>query len=232
MKMIIKDYELEAWLRSTPLSESSQPDPLSFNYKLTWHQRVQYAAGHALNDYFSLQPHQRLSTPIQSMLNRRWPRSKEGFNSSLHYWEIYNCVVASLTRFCTVLFSQTPILMFEEMQVRVPELAADLSMIFPAIWQGSSKAGGVKLQKFMVEDQPELMQAFLHMANVFWNSAYGYPPDEIEIVVLLAGQTFVYPKDSLNLQKSLDYVLLLSETVEQDKVYQDCACNEEKDKIS
>lgn len=212
MTHTILDYELEEWIRTGCL-----PAVSGASHALTWQHRVLYAVGHAVNDFFSLEPYIRQHTPIQALLNRRWPKNKDDFGSPLRYWEIYNRIVAELTRFSASRISESPILIYEQLDTSVPELGADLSMIFQAVWLQPQAAGGVKLQKFLAEDNAELTRAFLHMANVFWHSAYGHPPDEVEIFVLLTGRTHTYTKDMLNRQRSLDYVRLLNETVEQQK---------------
>ncbi len=206
------DYELEAWIRSSILSPA-----LNLNSKMTWQERVQYSVGHAINDFFSLDPYVRMHTPIQVMLNRRWPRSKESFRSSLHYWEIYNRVVSTLTHLASAYLNESPMIMYEQLETNVREFDLDLSVIFHTVWQ-QTQGHGFKIQKFLVEDHPELVRAFLHLANVFWNSAYGCPPDEVEIVLLLSGDRYTYTKEMPDLQQSLDYVYLLYETVELDKM--------------
>lgn len=50
-----------------------------------WRQQVQYAVGHTLNDFYSLLPEVRRETPIQFLLERRWPPRGMLF---LHYCNI------------------------------------------------------------------------------------------------------------------------------------------------
>lgn len=204
----IVDYVLEEWLRS-------QADPGSRDgtqLKITWQHRVQYAVGHAIHDYFTLDPAVRIHTPIQVLLNRRWPRSKAEFKDSLHYWQVYNLIAAQLTRITGELIYEYPLALYESWETKVKELDRHLSIIFQVVWPSRTRPNQVKVQKFVVENNEELVKAFVHTAHVFWHSAYGEPPGEIEVVALLDDRKYVFTRKMLDLQKSLDYVLLLAET--------------------
>lgn len=63
-----------------------------------WRQQVQYAVGHTLNDFYSLQPEVRRETPIQFLLERRWPPKGTAFPSLMHYWDIKTAVADELMR--------------------------------------------------------------------------------------------------------------------------------------
>ncbi|MDU4697076.1 MAG: hypothetical protein E6Y08_14780 [Paenibacillus sp.] len=57
-----------------------------------------------------------------------------------------------------------------------------LSVIFQTVWQERGNPDRVTVQKFLVEDNESITQAFVHMVNVFWHSAFGRPPGEIEVI--------------------------------------------------
>lgn len=217
MTMRMMDYEVEEWIRS-------QTNPWSLastGPKITWQHRVQYAVGHAVNDYFTLDPAVRLQTPVQVLLNRRWPRSKDDFPDPLHYWQVYNNIVAQLTLITGMMIYDYPVALYEKWGTPVPGLDLHLSVIFQAVWQNRRDPRQVKIQKFLVEDNEELIKAFTHMTHVFWNSAFGGPPGEIEIYALLDDRKYTITGEALNLQHSLDYVFLLAETIESLKPAED-----------
>ncbi|WP_334077775.1 hypothetical protein [Paenibacillus sanfengchensis] len=208
----IVDYVLDEWIRSQTdwgSRDAAQP-------KITWQHRVQYAVGHAVNDYFTMDPAVRVHTPIQVLLNRRWPRSRADFKDPLHYWRVYNRIVAQLTRITGEMIYEYPLALYENWETQVTELDVQLSVIFQAVWKSESGGGPnqVKVQKFLVENNEELVKAFVHTAHVFWHSAYGEPPGKIEVHALLDERKYIFTREMLDLQKSLDYVRLLAETVD------------------
>ncbi|MCM3703109.1 hypothetical protein [Paenibacillus macerans] len=171
------DYKLEEWLRSQKAPGCPECP------KLTWQHRVQYAVSYAINDYFTLDPAVRLHTPIQVLLNRRWPRNRDDFPDPLHYWKVYNDIVGQLIRISGPEIYEHPIALYEKWDTQVAELDLHLSVIFQTVWQRSKdQKPWITVQKFLVEDHPELVRAFTHMTNVFWNSAFGEAPDQIEIL--------------------------------------------------
>ncbi|WP_379129438.1 hypothetical protein [Paenibacillus sp. sgz500958] len=62
-----------------------------------WQQQVQYTVGHTLNDFYSLSPEVRRETPIQSLVERRWPQRDEAFHSFLQYWDIKSAESNTMT---------------------------------------------------------------------------------------------------------------------------------------
>ena len=207
MARCVLDYELEEWLRSQKAPGCPECP------KLTWQNRVQYAVSYAINDYYTLEPAVRLHTPIQVLLNRRWPRNKDDFPDPLHYWKVYNDIVGQLIRISEPDIYEHPIALYEKWDTQVAELDLHLSVIFQTVWQRSKdQKPWITVQKFLVEDHPELVKAFTHMANVFWNSAFGGPPDQIEVFALLDDRKYTITKERLDLNQSLDYVYLLAET--------------------
>lgn len=213
------DYELEEWLRSlmadsTDPAGASSPSPSSGGPLISWQQRVQYAVGHAINDYFTLIPAVRMHTPIQVLLNRRWPRNQSDFPDAMFYWQVYNRMVSELTFITGTRIYDYPVALYEKWGTHAAELDLHLGIIFQTVWQERGNPDRVTVQKFLVEDNESITQAFIHMVNVFWHCAFGCPPSEIEVHTLLEGRRQVVPGETLDLQESLDYVRLLQEVWE------------------
>ncbi|CAM4453888.1 hypothetical protein U9M73_21705 [Paenibacillus phoenicis] len=225
----LADYELEKWLRSLKLDSSGPAGACGQTYNQTysqsygptgsgscisWQQRVQYAVGHAINDYFTLLPAVRLHTPIQVLLNRRWPRNQRDFPDPLFYWQVYHRMVSELTFITGTRIYEYPLALYENWGTHVAGLDLHLSIIFQAVWQERGNPDWVTVQKFLVEENESITQAFVHLVNVFWHSAFGRPPGDIEVYALMEGRRQVIPGESLDLQESLDYVWLLQEAWE------------------
>ncbi|AHV97993.1 hypothetical protein [Paenibacillus sabinae] len=195
-----------------------------------WRQQVQYAVGHTLNDYYSLTPEVRRQTPIQFLLERRWPPSARCFLSLSHYWEVKDTICDELIRMTSGSErDEMPFMLYEQWYVPVPELQMNLSMIFHLVWHARREGSGLKVQKYMVRRNEEVVSAFLHMTNVFCRKAYGRPPECVEIHFLMDKEMRRYEGDSLTLEASLDYLRLLSNlNGELDTLVQDCKAEEDE----
>lgn len=176
-----------------------------------WRQQVQYAVGHTLNDFYSLQPEVRRETPIQFLLERRWPPKGNAFSSLMHYWEVKTAVGDELMRIVPGNhLRDIPVMLYEQWHVQVPELAIELAMIFQLAWNSEMSGRCLNIQKFMVSGNEEVITGFLHMANVFCHKAYGKPAETIEIYSLMDGRRQIFDGAGMPLGESLDYVRLLS----------------------
>lgn len=181
-----------------------------------WRQQVQYAVGHTLNDFYSLRPEVRRETPVQFLLERRWPPKGDAFPSLLHYWDIKTAVADELMTIVSVNhLAETPVKLYEQWFVPVPELGLDLSMIFQLAWNAEKPGRGLRIQKFMVSGQEDVITGFRHMANVFSTRAYGVPPETIEVYSLMDGRKACFDGAAFSYEASLDYIRLLSVFLEQ-----------------
>ncbi|MBW4082959.1 hypothetical protein [Paenibacillus sp. S150] len=176
-----------------------------------WRQQVQYAIGHTLNDFYSLQPEVRRETPVQFLLERRWPPKGDAFPSLMHYWEVKTAIADELMRMVSVNHMQeVPVLLYEQWHVPVPVLDIELAMIFQLAWNSAVPGRCLSIQKFMVNGNEEVITGFLHMANVFCHQAYGMPAETVEVYSLLDGRKAIFDGAGIPLTESLDYVRLLS----------------------
>ena len=188
-----------------------------------WRQQVQYAVGHTLNDFYGLPPEVRRETPVQFLLERRWPPKGGAFPSLMQYWDVKQAVADELIRIVAGNHTgELPVMRYEQWHVPVPELSVELSVIFQLSWASRQKGRSLSIQKFMVHGNEEVISGFLHMANLFCHTAYGEPADTIEIYSLLDGRNHRFDGGDLPLQESLDYVQLLSVFLEREAGAQGC----------
>lgn len=182
-----------------------------------WIQQVQYAVGHTLNDFYSLLPEVRRETPIQFLLERRWPPRGDAFPSLLQYWDIKTKIADELMRIVSSNhLEEIPVMLYEQWYVPVPELKLELSMITQLAWTSTQNDRSLNIQKFMVNGNEDINTAFLHMTNVFSHHAYGKPVESVEIYALLEGRKYTYNGRAFTYNESLDYVRLLSVFLEQE----------------
>ncbi|WP_312151067.1 hypothetical protein [Paenibacillus odorifer] len=182
-----------------------------------WRQQVQYAVGHTLNDFYSLLPEVRRETPIQFLLERRWPPRGDAFPSLLQYWDIKTSVADELMRIVSSNHLQEiPVMLYEQWHVPVPALKLELSMITQLAWNSSKSGRSVNIQKFMVNGNEDIITGFMHMANVFCHHAYGEPAETVEVFSLLDGRKYCFDGEAISIMESLDYVRLLSVFLERE----------------
>ncbi|WNS44579.1 hypothetical protein [Paenibacillus sp. MMS20-IR301] len=188
-----------------------------------WRQQVQYAVGHTLNDFYSLQPEVRRETPVQFLLEHRWPQKAGAFPSLMHFWEVKQAVADELTRIAAGNHTgEIPVMLYEQWHVPVPELEIELAMIFQLAWNSGTAGRSLNIQKFMVNGNDEVITGFLHMANVFCHKAYGLPAETIGVYSLLDGRRHIFDGAGIPLQESLDYVRLLSVFLEPEEHAEGC----------
>lgn len=188
-----------------------------------WRQQVQYAVGHTLNDFYSLQPEVRRETPVQFLLERRWPPKGHAFPSLMHYWDIKQAVADELMRIVAGNHTgEIPVMLYEQWHVPVPELEIELAMIFQLAWSSWQEGRCLNIQKFMVSGNEDVITGFLHMASVFCHQAYGKPAETIGIYSLLDGRRHIFDGAGIPLQESLDYVRLLSVFLEREEHAEGC----------
>lgn len=210
---LLQDYQLEEMWR-TP-----QPGHPSLAARgregWNWRQRVQYAVGHALNEYFGMEVEVRREVPVQYVLEKWWPRKPNSFESLFHYWDVKNKVTGELSKICA--FNKdllVPVMLYEQFCTSVPELKVDISLIVQAAWQLSAGADSLLIQKYIVDYNPNVIHTFQHLTNVFCHYAFGALPQLIEVYCLLEGKKISFIPGPSSLRQSLDYVQLLRDSSE------------------
>ncbi|WP_458122057.1 hypothetical protein [Paenibacillus sp. Z6-24] len=223
---VLRDYQLEDWLRKTYTIETHTvgSSRRTAQQKPGWKQRVQYAVGHAVNRYYSLDPELREVANIGQLLDYRWPRQLQSFESERHYWDIKDLMIRRLTELLPPNHPAAyPVMLYEQHQVMVPELGAELSLIFQAAWQmpwttaqPDAESSGHKsliVQKFFLEHEPQLEEAFIHLSSVFCQSAFGALPEQIELFNMIEGTVKRYVPHADQYTASIDYLHLLRHAV-------------------
>lgn len=211
---LLEDYKLEEMLRSPhrfirPESEAAERSPLQ------WRHRVQYAVSHAVNAFYSMDPEVRKEVPVQYLLEKWWPKKAAGFESILHYWDVKNKVIDELSLAIAMNDDlKHPMILFEQWKTEIPALSMHLSMIFQTAWQPEGW-DTLLLQKFMVVHDPNVVEAFQHMASVFCWEAFGKLPGMIEIYCLLEGRKIRFIPGRQSLIRSMDYIRLVRDSIPQ-----------------
>ncbi|MDN4078639.1 hypothetical protein QYF52_11885 [Paenibacillus polymyxa] len=210
---LLHDYQLEEMWRTPQSIHQSQRKRGREGWN--WRQRVQYAVGHALNEYFGMEVEVRREVPVQYVLEKWWPKQSNSFESLFHYWDVKNKVSGELSKICALNNDLlVPVMLYEQFCTAVPELEVDISLIIQAAWQQSEQADSLLIQKYMVDYNPNVISTFHHLTNVFCYYAFGALPQLIEVYCLLEGKKVRFLPGSASLQQSLDYVRLLKDSRE------------------
>ncbi|MDP1508610.1 hypothetical protein L8C07_04870 [Paenibacillus sp. CMAA1739] len=221
---LLHDYQLEEmWRTPQPIRPSQRKRGRE---GWNWRQRVQYAIGHALNEYFGMEVEVRREVPVQYVLEKWWPKQSNSFDSLFHYWDVKSKVSGELSKVCALNNDLwMPVMLYEQFCTVVPELEVDISLIIQAAWQLSEQADSLLIQKYMVDYNPNVISTFQHLTNVFCYYAFGALPQLIEVYCLLEGKKVRFLPGSTSLQQSLDYVQLLKDSVEDmQRTAEHCRC--------
>ncbi|CAM4327631.1 hypothetical protein [Saccharibacillus endophyticus] len=218
---LLQDHRLERWLSSARQSDTTRKSDGGYH----WTQRVQYAVGHAVNRYYSVEPELRRHADTGELVDYRWPRRISYFDSEKSYWELKDRVARHLKSFFISdgYEGHRPVMLYEQFETHVPDLGIDLSMIFQVVWQ-SEDGQGIHLQKFAVDDDPEVLDGYRHAARVFCRHAFGTDPAKIEVCSVLDGERICLSLDDVPYEKSLDYLRLAHSGMEETNSGQTCAC--------
>ncbi|WP_431088390.1 hypothetical protein [Paenibacillus sp. 8b26] len=210
---LLHDYQLEEMWRTPQSTRQSQGKRGREGWN--WRQRVQYAVGHALNEYFGMEVEVRREIPVQYVLEKWWPKQPTGFESLFHYWDVKNKVSGELSKICALNRDlSVPVILYEQFCTPIPELEVDISLIVQAAWQLSAGADSLLIQKYIVDYNPNVIHTFQHLTNVFCYYAFGALPQLIEVYCLLEGKKIRFIPGPASLQQSLDYVRLLRDSRE------------------
>ncbi len=205
---LLEDHRLERWLASTRREPAGRP-PQRRQEPYHWTQRVQYAVGHAVNRYYEAAPTFRKHADAGELVDYRWPRRIAYFDSEESYWTLKDRVTQHLRSFFEENGheGQRPVLLYEKFEVHVPGLELDLSMIFQLAWQGQGGAG-LHLQRFVVDNDPRVLEGYRHAARVFCRQAFGAEPSKIEAYAVLSGERIGLDAAGDTYEDSLDYLRL------------------------
>ncbi|WP_336776921.1 hypothetical protein [Paenibacillus sp. MMO-58] len=206
---VIEDYKLEELLRCPYRYAKRQGAAPSAKTEVNWVQLAQVAVSHAVNAFFMTPEGERSHFSIPDTLERWWTNKVEEFESPEHYWLIRQQLIDGLHSLLSSEKSTTPIILFEQHQVFVPELRVELMQIFQVVLKSDNgNPDDYIVRKYIVDEDEEIIALFRHLTAVFCSSAFGRLPLRIEVLSVLSGnQLIVYP-DKKSLEQSLDYMKL------------------------
>jgi hypothetical protein len=208
-KTVIEDYKLEELLRCPYRYVKRQGAAPSAKADVNWMQLAQLAVSHVVNAFFITPEEERARFSIPDMLERWWTNKVAKFESPEHYWSIKQQLIDGLYPLLLTELSSVPIILFEQHEVFVPELQAELMQIFQLVL-GSENGGPSDyiVRKYIVDEDEDMIALFQHLTAVFCSSAFVSLPVRIEVLPILSGNhRIVYPTEK-TLEQSMDYMKL------------------------
>ncbi len=221
---LLADYQLERWIRAY-FSEHSHTSPQDSD----WKQLTQYAAYHAINEWYSLHPKSRTQRMLTEWFDRRWNNKVHKFGSSEFYGDVKHMVTAHLYGFLSDTgSSERPLMLFENMNVWVKDLDIRLSMIVQVMEPFKSS---FVIHKYMINPSQTEMELFIHMTVVFCYEAFGQLPEHLNIFQLMSGERQRISTLECDLSKSIDYLRLVKEVYTESRTCSCCATTSSSGRI-
>jgi hypothetical protein len=212
----VEDYQLEEWMRCPYKYYHKNILGIAPDY-LNWRQMAQYGVNHVINDYYLLPNSERTDAKILELVQRRWTNKISRFYSYSHFHEVRSEIAGNLMYFLLEDQQSTPpLILFERFKVWVDELHVHLSMIFQLV-QGTEKSYVIK--KYLVDEDPDVISMFKHMAIIFSCKAFLALPEKIEVYLLLSGNKLVFEPSQNDIKESIDFLNLTKKLMDDASYY-------------
>ncbi|WP_442602848.1 hypothetical protein [Paenibacillus sp. KN14-4R] len=204
---ILHDHDLEQFVRCPCCfhrkQAKSRPSPSSGN----WQQQVQQSIALVIQDYYSLPQDARGENSILTSLDRHWVDVSDRIGSVVKADDVKRQASNSLIPYLLQDQEDTaaPIFLQEELSVLIEELDMNLSMMLQlAQWTESSYV----IKKIFIEDEPQVIRAYMNMCLVFAYRAFGKLPERIEVYSLLSGAGYGLLPDEEDVGNAQDFLRL------------------------
>jgi hypothetical protein len=218
----IEDYRLEELLRS-PEQFAKKQSKRKREADVNWRQMTQFAASHAVNDFYALPFEARTAEAIAASVEHWWTNRNYKFISDEHYLQTKQTVIEHLQLFLlNGACPDIPIICFEQLTTYVDDLDMELSQIFHTVIEAGNDGegfGSYTVQKFVVDADREALELLFHMTSVFGESAFGRLPARIEALSLLDGKRITFEPDDASLEYSYDYMYLVKTLLPETDVF-------------
>lgn len=218
---LIEDYKLEELLRCPSRYLKRKADEEAgagvgamLGTEVSWQQLVQYSVCHMVNDYYSLPPEHRSEYSIERSADRRWTNRTYKFDSADHYWQVRYRAVSALKQLLHGELDGTirPLIVFESYRTHIEAVQAEISFIVQVLYRPDDRPDSpYVIRKYLVDDDPDVIAGFRHLAVLFCSEAFEELPGRIEVFGVLSGSKHVFRPQADEVAKAADYIRLLRE---------------------
>jgi hypothetical protein len=184
----------------------------------TWRMTLQHVVNQVVKDYYSLAPDERTSFQVLAAIEKHWKRTINSttFSSKRECYTVLAKVTDHLLQCLPVTDAHPPLFLFEKFTAYIDELQTDVCLTFQV---GRWNRSGFQLQKFIVDDQEEMIYAYYHLATVFCQEAFGELPRKLEVTSLLSGKVYTFRPDTEDVPSALQYVRELTAVMQNSDSY-------------
>ncbi|WP_338554220.1 hypothetical protein [Paenibacillus sp. KS-LC4] len=206
---LIEDYKLEELLRC-PYRFIKRQTAKKRAGEVNGRQLMQFAVSHIVNDFYELPPHARTANVVKRLAERWWTPRVAKFDNAEHYWDAKLQAIVHLTAFLLEEQEAAPIIQFEQHRTFVEPLDMELTQIFQIVAEDPYGTNtDYIVQKFVVDEDEDVIVTFQHMTAVFCDSAFGKLPSRIDVLSVMSGQRISYYPSEADIAQSLDYMRLV-----------------------
>jgi len=185
---------------------------------INWRQVVQHVVNKVVISFYQLSAESRHSVYVLKLIDEYWSKvSPQIFDSRIQYYT----VVAKITDYLmeniqTESRKSPPLFLFEKLNTYIEDLNVDLTLTFDvAEWSDSTFV----IKKYLVDATPEMLTLYYHLTIVFSEKVLNRTPKRVEVVTLLDGKKHVFIPTSGDLQKGLNYLKVMKNSIEDTSNY-------------
>ncbi|MCR8643237.1 hypothetical protein NV379_11250 [Paenibacillus sp. N1-5-1-14] len=201
---IMHDHDLEQFVRCPCCFHRKQSQ--SHEHQGNWQRQVQQSIDYVIQDYYKLSLEARSEEAIRKSLDRNWVDIADSMGSVMQAADVKRQIASSLSSYLLEDESETiPIILLEQLSVAINKMNMNLSMMLQiAQWTESSYV----IKKIFIEDEPNVIRAYMNMCLVFAYQAFGKLPERIEVYSLLSGAGYGLLPDQDDVEKAQDFLRL------------------------
>ncbi|GAB2722865.1 hypothetical protein ACFQWB_04020 [Paenibacillus thermoaerophilus] len=216
--VLLEDYKLEEWIsRSGETRCAACAGKAGESASCARNRILQYAVNQAVSDFYALPPKMRSYAKAEQLARCRWDLHMAGREGSVSSGR--NAAGSPRTRVAENLAAfltdgepedAYPMVLFEQHRAFVDELNVEMTMIVHAL--DVTAAGGYRMRKFAVDERPEVIHAYRHLATAFCFFAFGKIPEIIEALGVLSGRRYTFVPDMTSLDPAVDFIRILRDS--------------------
>jgi len=175
------------------------------SYQVKWRQLVQSVINQVIRHFHQLPPTEQHKVSILKLVDSYWKNvSPQVFESRQHYYMVLAQTTDHLLQLLTKRKKQNPpLFLYRKINTYVEELETNLSLTYDlAKWRSQS----FSVTKYLVEADEEMIELYQHLMVVFSYKAFNKLPEEIEVITLLEGKSYLCSPTEENYTQGIMYL--------------------------
>lgn len=184
----------------------------------SWLLYTQHTVSQIICHYYQLPKEQRTCLRILQLIEKKWPKKVQLFESKKHYYQILLAVTDTLLRLLPVGLNQENFIVFNHTDTWDEEVDVQLRLHYFLL--AFPSCDSYILRKYVVFHHPVYIESLYHMFRYFCYRHLHGLSGQIEIINVLDGSVFKRDLNNGKIQTSLDYIRLMKEVrYDDEKLY-------------